>query len=63
MLALIRNEVLKILLKKKMPLIMILLLIFVGLLSYGQNYSYERNIEQFEAESGETAFNWQGLTT
>lgn len=42
---------------------MILLLIFVGLLSYGQNYSYERNIEQFEAESGDTAFNWQGLTT
>lgn len=58
MLALIRNEVMKILLKKKMPLIMILLLIFVGLLSYGQNYAYERNIDQFEAESGETAFDW-----
>ncbi|GEK90171.1 ABC-2 type transport system permease protein [Alkalibacterium putridalgicola] len=63
MIALVRNEVMKILLKKKMPLIMILLLIFVGLLSYGQNYAYERNIDQFEAESGETAFDWQGLTT
>ena len=62
MLALIRNEVMKILLKKKMPLIIALLLIFVSLLSYGQNYAYERNIEQFEAESGGMAYDWEGLT-
>lgn len=63
MIALIRNEVMKLLLKKKMPLIIVLLLIFVSLLSYGQNYSYERNIQQFEAESGGTAYDWRGLTT
>lgn len=63
MVALTRNEVMKILLKKKMPLIIILLFIFVSLLSYGQKYSYDRNIEQFEAESGGIAYDWRGLTT
>ncbi|TVP89472.1 ABC transporter permease [Alkalibacterium sp.] len=59
MIALIRNEIQKILLKKKMLLILFLLLIFVTLFSYGQNYAYERTIEQFEAETSETAFDWR----
>lgn len=63
MISLIQNEIMKILLKKKMFLIIILLLIFVGLLSYGQKYSYDRNIQKFEAESGGIEYEWEGLTT
>ncbi len=63
MISLIQNEVIKFLLKKKLILIIILLLIFVSLLSYGQKYSYDRNIQKFEAESGDIAFDWKSLTT
>ncbi|WP_034551803.1 ABC transporter permease [Carnobacterium funditum] len=63
MISLIQNEVIKILLKKKMVLIIILLLIFVSLLSYGQKYSYDRNIQKFEAESGGIEYDWKALTT
>lgn len=63
MISLIQNEIMKILLKKKMFLIIILLLIFVGLLSYGQKYSYDRNRQKFEAESGGIEYEWKGLTT
>ncbi|WP_423188362.1 ABC transporter permease [Alkalibacterium sp. f15] len=62
MLSLTQNEVMKIILKKKMLLIIVLLLIFVGLFSYGQKYSYDRNIQQFEAESGGIAYDWESLT-
>ncbi|WP_410262411.1 ABC transporter permease [Alkalibacterium sp.] len=58
-----QNEVMKILLKKKMLLIVFLLLIFVSLFSYGQKYSYDRTIQQFEAESGGVAYDWEALTT
>lgn len=63
MMSLIQNETMKMLLKKKMLLIVILLLIFVGLLSYGQKYSYDRNRQKFEAESGGVEYEWKGLTT
>lgn len=46
-----------------MVLIIILLLIFVSLLSYGQKYSYDRNIQKFEAESGGIEYDWKALTT
>lgn len=63
MISLTQNEILKILLKKKMLLIFMLLLIFVSLLSYGQKYSYDNTIKKFEAESGGVAYDWKGLTT
>ena len=46
MISLTQNEIIKILLKKKMLLILMLLLIFVSLLSYGQKYSYDNNIQK-----------------
>lgn len=60
--SLIQNEVIKILLKKKMILIIMFLLIFTSLFSYGQQYSYNKNIERFESLSGGTEFNWRSLT-
>lgn len=61
MIALTRNELLKMLLKKKMLLILFFLLTFVSLFSYGQQYAYERNLEQFEAETGEELPDWRDL--
>lgn len=46
-----------------MILIVLLLLIFVSLLSYGQKYSYDKNIQKFETESGGVEYNWKDLTT
>lgn len=63
MISLTQNEIIKILLKKKMLLIVMLLLIFVSLLSYGQKYSYDNNIQKFEAQSGGVAYDWKGLAT
>ncbi|NLC66164.1 MAG: ABC transporter permease [Clostridium sp.] len=63
MTSLIQNETIKFLLNKKMILIIILLFIFAGLLSYGQKYSYDRNIEKFEAKSGGVEYDWRSLTT
>ncbi len=61
MLILIQNEVTKLLLKKKLILIIGLLIIFISLLSYGQKYTYDKNIERFENLSG--AGNWKSLAT
>lgn len=63
MISLIQNEVIKLLLKKKLFLIVILLLIFVSLLAYGQKFSYDRTIQKFEAMSGGTDYDWKSLTT
>jgi ABC-2 type transport system permease protein len=63
MISLIQNEVIKFLLKKKLILIVILVLIFVILLSYGQKFSYDRNIQKFEAMSGGVEYDWKSLTT
>lgn len=63
MILLVQNEIIKFLLKKKMILISILLLIFVALFSYGQKYSYDRNIERFEEISGGLEYDWKTLTS
>lgn len=62
MISLIQNEITKFLFKKKMVLIIILLIIFVGLFSYGQQYSYNRNIERFTSLSGGIEYDWKNLT-
>lgn len=62
MLKLIQNEIVKILLKKKLILIAILLLIFVGLFTYGEKYTYEKTIDKFEQSTSEsTEFSWKNL--
>ncbi len=63
MLILIRNEVTKLLLKKKLILIFGLLIIFVTLLSYGQQYTYHKNIDRFENFSGTGNYDWKSLAT
>jgi ABC-2 type transport system permease protein len=63
MLKLIRNEVTKLLLKKKLLLIVGLLIIFITLLSYGQQYTYEKNINRFENLSGAGTYDWKSLAT
>ncbi|KNZ40819.1 ABC transporter permease [Acetobacterium bakii] len=63
MLILIRNEVTKLLLKKKLILIIGLLIIFITLLSYGQQYTYEKNIDRFENFSGAGTYDWKSLAT
>lgn len=61
MLSLIQNEVMKILYKKKMILIFILLLLFVGLFSYGDQYIYEKTISKFEQLTENSSYNWVNL--
>lgn len=63
MLLLIRNEVTKLLLKKKLILIIGLLVIFISLLSYGQLYTYTKNIDRFENFSENGDYNWKSLAT
>lgn len=63
MLKLIRNEVTKLLLKKKLLLIIGLLIIFITLLAYGQQYTYEKNIDRFENLSGTGSYDWKNLAT
>lgn len=63
MLILIRNEVTKLLLKKKLILIFGLLIIFITLLSYGQQYTYNKNIDRFENLSGTGSYDWKSLAT
>lgn len=62
MFKLIQNEVVKILLKKKLVLIFILLLILISLFTYGEKYSYENTISKFEETTNEsTDFSWENL--
>lgn len=63
MISLVQNEIMKFLSKKKMILIFVLILIFVALFSYGQKYSYNRNIERFKEVSGGLEYDWQRLTS
>ena len=60
---LVKNEVMKLLLKKKMLLIGILLLIFISLLSYGQKATYHKNVERIENLSEGAAYDWKSLAT
>ena len=59
MIALVRNELYKMLMKKKMILIVVLLFVFIALFVYGEQYVYVRATERFAA-MGE-GFDWRVL--
>lgn len=61
MLSLVQNEVRKILYKKKLILIFILLVLFVGLFSYGDRYVYEKTIIRFEEFTDNSSYDWINL--
>jgi len=61
MLTLIRNEIYKMLLKKKIILITILLILFVGLFSYGENYIYNQRINAFLQGSDQENYSWENI--
>lgn len=61
MINLVRNEVLKIVLKKKLLLIGVLLVLFIGLFAYGERYAYNRIIERFEASGTTETYDWKSL--
>jgi ABC-2 type transport system permease protein len=68
MISLVQNEVMKLLLKKKMVLIILLVLVFTSLFAYGEKYTYDKNIERFENASDATTtdsatFDWKSLST
>ncbi len=63
MLSLVQNEVMKILYKKKLILIFILLVLFVGLFAYGDRYVYEKTISRFETLTENSTYNWVNLAT
>lgn len=62
MLVLVKNEVYKILSKRKMILITVIMLILVSLFAYGQNHQYKNTLDKYmktTAESGD--FTWESL--
>lgn len=62
MLALIENEVNKVLARKKLVLITAILLVLVVLFSYGQNYQYKNIMRNYTKTTGQTQnIEWQGL--
>ena len=62
MISLVLNELTKFIYKRKMILIMIILIIFAGLFSYGQQFSYDMNIEKLKAATGNTVYDWKAVT-
>lgn len=60
---LIQNEISKILLKKKLVLIAVLLILFIGLFSYGEKYTYEKTISRFEKITENTSYDWKSLAS
>jgi len=58
---LVKNEVMKMLVSRKPYLILVLLVVFIGLFAYGEQYSYERSIERLENISEAISFNWENL--
>lgn len=56
-----QNEVMKMLLSKKPYLILTLLVIFIGLFAYGEQYTYNKSIERLEVISEDLSFNWENL--
>ena len=62
MISLVINEITKFIYKRKMVLIVILLIIFAGLSSYGQQFSYQRNIERTSSATGSTGYDWKAIT-
>lgn len=63
MVLLIQNEVMKLLLKKKMILVIGMLMIFIGLFAYGEKYAYDKIIVRFETLSDEADYDWQSLSS
>lgn len=61
MLTLIQNEIYKMLFKKKFLLIVILLIIFISLFAYGEQYVYEKNLEQYGNFDQAGAYHWKTL--
>lgn len=62
MISLIINELTKFIFKRKMILIVILLIIFAGLFSYGQQFSYDMNIAKLKSATGSTVYDWKAVT-
>lgn len=60
---LVQNEVIKLVLKRKMRLIGVLLLVFIGLMSYGQKYAYDKNVARIESLSEGASYDWKSLTS
>ncbi len=63
MFILVQNEIMKMLYKKKWILIFILLILFVGLFSYGERYVYEKTVNQFETLTEDSSYDWVSLAT
>ncbi|MHC1684201.1 MAG: ABC transporter permease subunit [Clostridiaceae bacterium] len=62
MLMLIKNEVNKILSRKKMLLITVIMLILISLFSYGQNYQYKNTMNKYLKTTNQTDnIDWQAL--
>ncbi|AGF54267.1 ABC-2 type transport system permease protein [Clostridium saccharoperbutylacetonicum] len=62
MLVLIKNEVNKMLYRRKMLLITAIMLILVSLFSYGQNYQYKNTIDKYMKTTNQTEnIDWQSL--
>ncbi|HKL42130.1 MAG TPA: ABC transporter permease [Clostridia bacterium] len=61
MITLVRNEIYKMILRKKVILIIILLILFVGLFSYGENYIYNQRINAFLQESNQSNYSWENI--
>ncbi|BES64990.1 ABC transporter permease [Gottschalkiaceae bacterium SANA] len=61
MIVLIQNEIYKMLLKKKMILIVVLLIAFIGLFVYGEQYVYNSALERFETMTESGSFDWRIL--
>lgn len=62
MLILIKNEVNKILSRKKMILITVIMLILIFLFSYGQNYQYKNTMNKYLKTTNQTEnVDWQSL--
>ena len=61
MFSLVQNEIMKMLYKKKWILILILLILFVGLFSYGERFVYEKTVTRFEMLSEDSSYDWVNL--
>ncbi len=58
---LVQNEIKKMLNSRKPFLIVTLLLIFIALFAYGEQYTYEKSLERLEVISSDLLFDWENL--
>ncbi|MBN2259239.1 MAG: ABC transporter permease subunit [Clostridiales bacterium] len=61
MIALIENEMSKMFFKKKISLILILLIVFIGLFAYGEQYVYKSTLSRFSSASEGDSLDWTVL--